>query len=176
MVEIDTGFSKSKDSGLLVPDRKQITNEDIALMFGDNYRELVEAKARKLGILGRLNFFDTPIPHDGSQAVYLVEQFEGDDLILVPVLQKGMKTSQHHHVEPMRKESYFHIAGESVVHVGTEENPQPLNDIHPVREIPLGLIHQVRAPNGPTLTLIIMEKARLVPPGQLHIKHTKQLV
>ena len=164
-------------SKLLVPKKEQLgkplTNEDVAEMFGANYRQLIEDKARRLGILGRLNFFDTPTPHDGSQAMYLVEQFVGDDLILVPVLQKGMQTSQHYHVEPMLKEIYFHIAGGSTVHVGADETPFPLNEKYPVREIPLGLSHQVKAPECPALTLIVMENARLVPPGRLHVKHLK---
>lgn len=158
MIEIDRGLGKSEPLNL----------EYVAEMFGVNYRKLVEDRARQLGIKEELQFFDFPKPHNGSQAVYLVEQLVGDHLILVPVLGPNMRTSRHYHEAPMVMERYFHIAGESFVSIGDKE--LPLNSERNLIEVPLGVIHQVRTQESPSLTLIIMENARLVAPGRLHVK------
>ncbi len=174
MVEINEGFGKSEPSRLLLSESRQfVTNEEVAKLFGHNYQKLVEDKAEQLGIKEKLQFFDVPMPHNGSQAVYLAEQFRGNDLVLVPVLRRGMVTSRHHHEPPMGKEIYYHIAGESVVYLGTEASPLILNEQQSRIEIPLGVIHQVKAPEKPALTLIVMENARLVSPGRLHVKNTE---
>lgn len=167
MVEIDRRLSGSEFPKLVVPETKKITNEDIGRMFGDNYRQLIERKAAQFGITG-LQFFDAPRPHDGSQAVYLVEQLVGDHLILVPVLEPNMRTSRHCHEAPMAVERYLHIAGESFVSIDDKE--LPLNSEQNLIEVPLGVFHQVRTQESPSLALIIMENARLVPPGRLHVK------
>lgn len=157
-----------QNEGLVMPEKKQLTNEDIIEFFGANYRQLIEDKAVGLGINAKLNFFDSPLPHEGSQAVYLVEQLVEDHLILVPVLGPNMRTSRHHHESPMVQEIYFYIVGESFIKVGKEEHL--LNRERPRIDVPLDAVHQVRTEEKPALTLIIMEKARLVPPDRLHIK------
>ena len=168
MVERNGGLIRSEPSGLLVPEKRPLTNEDIARMFGPDYRKLIEKKAEQVGIGERLRFFDIPLPHNRSQAVYLAEQFVGDHLVLVPVLGPNMKTSRHSHVAPMVQERYFHIAGESFVKVGGED--LALNDEQNLIEVPLGVVHQVSTKEKSALTLIIMENALLVPSGRLHVE------
>lgn len=168
MVELDRGLFRAELSALFVPERKQITHEGLAGMFGANYRQLIEDKATQLGINERLRFRDSPKPHDGSQALYIVEQFIDDDWVLVSVLGSNMETSKHHHEAPMIKEKYLHIAGESFVAVGS--NVIALNEKNNSIEVPLDINHQVTTKENPALTLIVMENARLVPSGRLHIK------
>ncbi|GEM_PF-3843883 len=165
MLEIDKRFIETES---LVQERKRLTNEDLVGMFGANYKQLIEHKAVQLGINERLQFFDSAKPHDGSQAVYIVEQFVGNDWILASVLEPNMETSKHHHRAPMIREKYLHIAGESFVSLDGKEFP--LNSEQNLIEVPLDIIHQVRTQENPSLTLIIMENARLVAPGKLHVK------
>lgn len=168
MVEIDRRLSGSEFPKLVVPETRKLTNEDIKGMFGVNYRKLIEDRASALGIDEQLRFFDAPLAHKNSEAVYVAEQYVEDHLILVPVLQLNMKTSRHHHEAPMVKEVYFHIAGESFVNVG--EQKLVLNHDQDMIEVSLDISHQVKTQGNPSLTLIIMEKARLVPHGRLHIE------
>ena len=174
MVETDIGLHGS-ENGIFVTEKKPLANENVALLFGSNYRELIEKKAEQLGIKEKLYFFDKPKPHEGSQAVYLVEQFIGDHLVLVPALEPGMETSRHHHASPMLKEMYFHIAGKSTVDIGEGEKLKSynLNEQNGLVEVSLDTVHQVKTSEAPSLTLIVMQNARLVPPGQLHIRHIK---
>lgn len=160
MVERDRGLGKSEPLNL----------EDVAGMFGVNYRKLVEDRAKQVGIREKLQFFDAPRPHNGSQALYLAEELIGDNLVLVSVLQPHMQTSRHHHEPPMTTEKYFHILGESFANIGGYTFA--LNHRQDSIEVPLGTIHQVTTGENPALTLIIMERARLVTPGKLHIKDT----
>lgn len=159
MVEVNRGS---------IREERQITSVHLAEMFGSDYKERIERKAAGIGIREKLVFFDSPHPHVGSQAVYLAEQFVGDHLILVPVLGPNMITSWHYHEAPMVMERYFHIAGESFVSVNGKK--LPLNSEQNLIEVPLDVVHQVRTQENPSLTLIIMENARLVAPGRLHIK------
>lgn len=148
---------------------RQITSVHLAEMFGPDYKERIECKAAGLGIREKLVFFDFPKSHNGgSQALYIVEQYVGNDLVLASVLEPNMKTSKHHHEAPMLREIYFHIAGESFVSVDGKKFP--LNREQNLIEVPLGVSHQVRTQEDPALTLIIMENARLVVAGRLHIK------
>lgn len=156
MVEVEKGIGKS-----------EISLKDVVGMFGDNYRQLVEKKALQLGISG-LQFFDAPRPHNGSQALYLAEQLVGDDLVLVSVLRPHMQTSRHHHEPPMEREAYFHIAGESILTIDTTD--LVLSDKQPLITVSLGASHQVKTGEIAALTLIVMENARLVSPGRLHVK------
>lgn len=163
-----TQFSP-RESGLVAPaERRILTNEELAGMFGINYRNLIERKAVELGIHDRLNFFDQPHPHEGSEAIYIVEQYVGDNWVLVPILRPNMRTSRHHHESPMGQERYFHIAGESFINVGG--NQLALNHKQDIIAVPLNVIHQVTTEDKPALTMIVMEKARLVAPGKLHIR------
>lgn len=168
MVEVIRDHNK-KEAGLFVPEQKQLTSADIAEMFGPDYKKSILSKAEEVGIKEPLRFFDNSLPHNGSQAVYIVEQFVGDDWILVSVLEPYMKTSKHHHKAPMVKEKYLHIAGESFVAV--DENVIALNEKNSHIEVSLNVNHQVTTRKSPALTLIVMENARLVPPGRLHIKN-----
>ncbi len=169
MVEADNS-SRVRTSGLLVPDQNKLSGVDLAEMFGNNYRRLVEAKAASVGIREKLIFFNSGKPHEGSQAIYIVEQFVGDDLVLVPVLRPNMETSKHHHEKPMLKERYFYIAGESFVRVNGDT--LTLNEKQNSIDVPLNVSHQVYTRANPSLTLIIMEKALLVQQGKLHIPET----
>lgn len=170
MVEADRGFS-ARASGLLTPEIKDLRGIDLVEMFGSDYRKRIEDKAVEEGIRDRLVFFDPSKPHLSSQAVYVVEQFTGDDLILVAVLRPNMKTSKHHHEEPMLRERYLHIAGESFVSVNGDIST--LNDKQNSIDVPLNVSHQVHTNGKPSLTLIVMENARLVPQGRLHIPEAK---
>lgn len=168
MAERYSRFHMPESPELVVPEKKQLTNEDVIKMFGTDYKKLVQGKATQLGMSEQLRFFDSPLPHNGSQAVYLAEQFVGDHLILVSVLGPNMRTSRHYHEAPMVQERYFHIAGESFVNVDGKE--LPLNHEQNLIKVSLGVVHQARTQGNPALTLIIMENARLVSSGRLHIK------
>ncbi len=155
--------------GLLIPELKPaVTNLQVSEMFGSDYRERITRRAAEFGIDEPLRFFDSPKPHEGSQALYLAEQFAGDSLVLVSVLGRGMKTSKHHHEHPMGSEFYLHIAGESFISING--NTLALNNSQDRIEVPLRVSHQVEAKDSASLTLIIMKNARLVPPHRLHIK------
>lgn len=170
MVETDRGLNASA-SGLLITEIGKLSSVDLAEMFGSDYVKRIEDKAVGVGICDRLVFFDPPKPHEGSQAVYVVEQFVGNDLILVAVLRPNMRTSKHRHEEPMLKERYLHIAGESFVSVNGDISA--LNQERDSIEVPLNVSHQVHTNGKPSLTLIVMENARLVPQGRLHIPEAK---
>lgn len=158
MVEVNKG-----------PKERKITSAHLAEMFGSDYRECIERKAAGFGIREKLVFFDSPKSHNGgSQALYIVEQYVGDDLILVSVLEPNKETSKHRHEAPMVQETYFHIDGESFVEVG--EKKLVLNRNQGMIEVPLDISHQVRTQENPSLTLIIMKNARLVSPDRLHIQ------
>ena len=173
MVEIDLGFSR-RDSGLITPiptEQRKLVHADIVRMFGSDYRERIRDKARAFGLSDEIQFFDEPMPHVGSQALYLAQQFMGDHLVLVPVLRPHMRTSKHHHEIPMFNEVYSHVAGESFIDAG--EKRFVLNKDQDLIEVPLNVSHQVTTKESPSLTLIIMRNARLVPSGRLHIKDTE---
>ncbi len=167
MGEIDNGFRRSEPSMLLVSERRQLTNEHVATMFGHDYQKLVKDKAAEFGI-SDLQFFDSPQPHEGSQAVYLVEQFVGDDLVLVAVLEEKQETSKHLHVGPMKKERYVHVKGRSTVFMNGQKHP--LDEENGLIDVLIDVFHQVKTEESPSLTVIIMENARLVAPGRLHVK------
>lgn len=168
MVETALGFPRRESGLIATTEQGKLVHVDIVGMFGSDYRERIVNKARAVGLSNEIQFFDKPMPHEGSQALYLVQQFMGDHLVLVPALGSYMRTSMHYHEAPMVMERYFHIAGESFVSVNGKK--LPLNSEQNLIEVPLGIVHQVRTQANPSLTLIIMENARLVAPGRLHVK------
>lgn len=171
MVETDLSLAR-RDSGLIVPDAQgKLVCADVARMFGADYKKRIVEKARAVGLRDEIQFFDEPMPHEGSQAVYLAQQFMGDHLVLVPVLQPHMKTSRHYHEAPMSNEVYAHISGESFIDVGDER--LVLNEERDSIEVSLNVAHQVTTKENPSLTLIVMKNARLVPSGRLHVRDIK---
>ena len=152
---------------------EQAENFGKEMLHGINYKKLIGDKIIELGILPSdqgLIFFDSPKPHKGSEALYLVEQPVGNDLILVSFLEPHRKTSKHFHISPLRKEKYYSLAGAAVLMLG--DQILELNSKQYYREVPLHVGHQVRTEKDFALTLIVMEDGRLVSPDKLHIPTT----
>lgn len=103
-----------------------------------------------------------PKGHQRSEAVYLLDFYQGDDRILVPHLPPHSLSSRHYHKPPII-EYYWLLKGEAYL----EERPVTIEgiSIHP------GEIHQVTTKESGVLLLILMTKARLVPEENQHIYH-----
>lgn len=154
-------------SDLLVA--KRIIDRDVlSEIFGPAYRDEVRDTALRVGIRDPLVFFDKPKAHEKSQAVYLVEQVIGDDLVLVSALGKSGISSRHKHVNPMRGEEYHWVKGTLSVDMDGKEIELD-QDTRRI-EVPLDVWHQVRVGEDPALTLIVMKGAGPMAPEARHIR------
>lgn len=107
-----------------------------------------------------LDFHCPPKPHTGSEALYFIDTYKGNDRILVSILPPWSKTSNHTHREPIN-ERYF-------IEYGTldiEDRSFKAKSSHIVRP---GERHQVRTEDQPAILIINMKNARLVPEHQQH--------
>lgn len=156
-------------SNLSIPIREQPTQTDL-IYLPSNHRKLIAEKVAMLDIplsISEIEFFESPNRHDGSDAVYLLEQFINEDWVLASHLEPNRKTSEHKHVNPMGTEQYYWLAGEAILNVGGED--MPLDSEHNFRVVPLDTFHQLRTEGNFVLTLIIMKNARSVLPEKRHI-------
>ncbi len=148
--------------------RREVANEEIARIFNTDYKRVVSRILGELKLLqadDTLDFFDKPRGHEGSQALYLLEEMVGKDMILVSYLGPNGKTTLHKHQEPI-KEKYFQLAGSS--HLRLDE------DFHELRKgsfltVPSNVPHQLTTKDNSSLVLIVMENAISVPRDKLHI-------
>lgn len=158
-----------RESGLIVPDNGQVTSEDIDVMFGIDLRERVINRLRAFGFLPdghELTFFSKGQEHNGSQALYLVEEAVAGHMVYVSFLSPNGKTTIHKHDHPL-KENYFWLAGASFLRID--------GDVHELRQgqelvtVPSGSVHQLTTRGEASLALIVMENAAQVPADRLHI-------
>lgn len=172
MVESNPSFSK-KNLGLLVPIHEQTNSHEDLIHLPLNYRDLIVSKIAKLDIElpeSQLEILESPKPHNGSDALYFLEQFIHNDWVLVSLLGPNRKTSRHLHAAPVGAEEYYFLAGEAILTMGEKEDP--LNSEHNFRVVPSNTPHQLKTRDNFALTLIIMKNAKLAPEGKLHIPVT----
>lgn len=172
MVEGDQSFP-GKNLGPLAPIHEQTNNHKDLIHLPGNYKELIVRKIVELDIVlpeSELNILEDPKSHNGSEALYLLEQFIDGDLVLVSFLGPNRKTSKHLHRDPMGTEQYYSLAGEAILTVGKEE--LVLDRQYNFRVVPLDTAHQLRTRDNFALTLIVMKNAELVPAENLHIPVT----
>ena len=161
-------FSK-RESGLIIPNNRQITSEGIAAMFGIDLRERVIERLRAFDPLPdgyELTFFSKGQEHAGSQALYLLEEHVAENMVYVSFLSPDSKTSIHKHNYPL-KENYFWLAGASFLRV--DGDVRKLRQGQEFITVPSGSIHQLTTRGEASLALIVIENAASVPADKLHI-------
>lgn len=152
------------------PNHEQSVHKDLIHLPAD-HKQLIAEKIARLDIPlseSELEFLEPPNRHNGSDAVYFLEQFIGDDWVLASHLEPDNKTSRHKHVEPMGTEQYYWLAGKAILNVEGED--MPLDSEYNFRAVSLGKSHQLRTENSFALTLIVMKNARSVPPEKRHVR------
>ncbi|MBI2028205.1 MAG: hypothetical protein HYT07_01215 [Candidatus Levybacteria bacterium] len=158
------------ESGVSIPTTEQPKYKDLINLPG-NHRKLIAERIAKLDIPlseSELKFFEFPNRHNGSDAVYLLEQFVDEDWLLASHLEPKRNTSRHKHIAPMGTEQYYWLAGEAILNIDGED--VPLDSEHDFRVVPLDAVHQLRTEGAFVLTLIVMKNARLVTPENRHIR------
>lgn len=130
-----------------------------------------------LSLLTELGFVDEmslptihvpPLPHRGSDALYLAEYSHKDDMVFLSILLPHSKTSFHYHEDPMYEE-YHPISGS-----GYLRNTRQKGDggrLIPMSEERVGpfLEHQVVTREESAVMLILLRNARLVSRDRHHI-------
>lgn len=107
-----------------------------------------------------------PLRHEGSDARYLIDYYEGDDRIMVSHLPPNSRTSLHHHPDspvPL-VETYFCLAGSFLLR-DEELSIKPKGHIVLPRRF-----HQVTTKDEAALILIVMKDARFYPEDQQHLR------
>lgn len=147
--------------------RKEVAGEEIAKIFGIDYKRLVANTLGRVLLSNShaISFFDSPRGHTGSQALYLAEEMVGKDMVFVSYLSPNSKTTTHKHQEPIR-EKYFQLAGSSYLRLNS--------DFHELMggsafTVPSDVPHQLTTRDKSSLVLIVMENAISVPRDKLHI-------
>lgn len=158
-----------RESGLIAPRNGEVTSEEVGAMFGLDLRGEVVDRLRAFDLLPdghKLTFFEKGQEHKGSQALYLVEESVGEHMVYVSFLGPNSKTTVHIHDEPL-SETYVWLGGESFLRRD--------NDIHNLRQgqevvrVSPRSVHQLTTRQHPSLALIVLENAGLVPADRLHI-------
>jgi len=157
------------DGGLIVPD-KTMHKQDLPRIFdGQDIELLVEHKLKELGFVPRneeegkmLSLLENPLIHryptGDSPARYFLEVIMGKDALLASYLPPKSITHPHpHSKEHGILEDYYHIGGESYLHL--DGDPSLLTTF---RRVPLDTYHQLEARDKPAFTLIIMKNAGIV--------------
>lgn len=161
------------ESGLIlgrqqVFEPRQISAPDIKKIFGLDYKKVVADVLGNLGLLPdghALNFFKTPIEHKGSKARYFLEELIGPNKMYVSFLDSNGKTTRHKHQDPIR-ETYLQLAGSSFLRIDDDfRELRAGSALTVLSDVP----HQLTTREDPSLTLIVMKNAALVPADRLHI-------
>lgn len=169
MVEIDHPSFSTKDSDSMARTHEQPAYKDL-IHLPVNYKELIVRKISELEFVlldSELKLFESPNPHNGSEAAYLLEQFMGEDWVLASHLEPKRKTSKHKHINPMGTEQYYWLAGEAILNIEGED--LLLDSKHDFRAVPLDTFHQLRTEDSFVLTLIVMKNAKSVPAEKRHV-------
>lgn len=120
-------------------------------------REGLASKATKSKI------YDSPLRHEGSQALYYADYYHGADgehRILLGVMPPDSRSTTHFHREPIIEE-YHPLAGQ--LYLNKEPIPSRGLIVNPYT------VHQASAGEIPAITLIIMKYAGSVPEHLQHI-------
>jgi hypothetical protein len=144
-----------------------------------SWRERMEASAHRAGMrtkllsqfggwlvcCGRYEVHDTPVPHEGSGALYHIDGqiVGGTDALFVYELPSGARTSQHTHRAELglQAEDYYLIHGEARV------AGEPLGSF--MRTYP-GEDHQVVAGETGAIVAAVLRGAAAVPRAQWHTR------
>lgn len=161
-----------RESGLIALNNGHVISEDIARMFKIDLRERVVGRLRAFGFLPdghELTFFGKGQEHNGSQALYFVEEAVAGHMVYVSFLGPNSQTTVHTHDEPLF-ENYLWLAGESFLR--RDNNIHKLGRGQEVIRVSPGSVHQLTTRGEASLALIVMENAALVPADRLHIPAT----
>lgn len=171
------------ESGLMVPEeRKEINKRIVIETLGEDYKHFVQDLVAQLGGLPvgcKVTVFDEPDQHvykiirDGKEveivsgSINLVEEHVGRDLIIVPLLRKGEKSSHHFHdYHPNGGEEYRSMIG--LVRVYMDGEPFVLDQKNNSILVPLNVNHQVEAITDFAVPFIRMRNTKGIPRERLH--------
>lgn len=175
-----SGF-KPDSSGLLIPDKRKVMAEELPDIFGVDVGLLTQNKLIELRLIppaSKLDLWKNPITHTyeskdaqgnivttESDGQYFKEIDIGEHFILVSYLPPFSWTSEHDHSDPI-KETYYQIAGESFVRMGSEQEVSLISG--KFLEVLSNTEHQSRTKENPAFTLIVMDKAALFSRDKRH--------
>lgn len=176
-LSVSSSFVEFPTSGLLVPDKKTIREENLAFIFGVDVKSLTKGKLVELGILAEgseLDFLDPPNIHRyeinnvvvESDAQYFVEKMVGQHEIKVSYMPEGKKASKHSHKPPMVEE-YYVVAGEADLRMG--DGTIHLNEYNRFIQVPSYVEHQLTTNSHPFFVLIVMRNSALLSLEQRHV-------
>ena len=177
------GFVPSETGRLLVPGERQRLNRELVMKtLGDNYPELIQDLVTEFGGLPkghRVSVFENPDQHtyrarkDGKEieivsgSINLVEEHVEKDLIIIPLLLRGKKSSHHFHdYHPSGGEEYKIMKGSMIVYM--DGKPVVLNEENRFVWVPLDVKHQVEAITDFAIPFIRMKNTLGIPREKLH--------
>lgn len=176
---IERGHRQSAQLGL--PDQSGANEELLAKQeaaiayleseFGVEYPTFFLTLLRQVGLVDETSLptiHVPPLPHRGSDALYLAEYYYGNDMVFLSVLPPHSETSSHHHEDPMYEE-YHPLSG-----AGYLRNSHHKDDggkLVPMSGERVGpfLEHQLVTRGEGAIMLILLRNARLVSRDRHHI-------
>lgn len=109
-----------------------------------------------------------PLPHRGSEALYLAEYYYGNDKVFVSFLLPYSETSSHFHEDPMF-EWYFPISGGLYLRNSSHDNDEGKLVVMRGTRVGPYFNHQAVTKEQTAITLIVLRNALLVPESRHHI-------
>lgn len=177
------GFVPSESGRLLVPKERQRINRELVIKtLGNNYPQVIQDLVDEFGGLPKgykVSVSENPDQHtyktakDGieieivSGSVNLVEEHVGKDLIIVPLLLRGRKSSQHFHdYHPNGGEEYKIMKGSMIVHMNGK--PVTLDEENRFIWVSLNIDHQVESITDYAIPFIRMRNTLGISRKRLH--------
>lgn len=177
------GFIPSESGRLLAPgERRRINKELVINTLGNNYPQLIQDLVAEFGGLPKghkVSIFEDPDQHvykttrGGkvieivSGSINLIEEHVENDLVIVPLLLRGKKSSHHFHdYHPNGGEEYRVMKGSMNVYMNGK--PITLDEENRFVWVPLNVNHQVESITDFAIPFIRMKNTLGIPREKLH--------
>lgn len=168
---VEKGLFRLKDPSIPVKsEQNKVSAQEVISTFGFDYKPIVKERLKAHGVDFNdqdLNFFEIAQPHDGSNAVYLLEQIIGEHWVFLSFLSSNRITSEHSHDSPV-EELYDPLAGNALLLIDGESSE--LSKEKGPLAVSAGRFHQLQTGETPILTLIVMKNSAGVSRDKLHIR------